>query len=58
MSSLNYSGENEFALEELNIVEISENSAQIEDKRILKSIKKGIIEKEEDEKEFSISFSK
>jgi len=45
-------------LEDLNIVEISENSAQIEDKRILKSIKKGIIEKEEDEKEFSISFSK
>jgi len=50
MSSINDSGENEFAYEESNIVGISENSPEEEDKKIIKSIKKEIIEKEEDEK--------
>ena len=40
MSSINDSGENEFAYEESNIVGISENTPEEKDKRILKSIKK------------------
>jgi len=51
MSSINDSGENEFAYEESNIVGISENSPDEKDKKILKSIKKEILEKEEDKKE-------
>lgn len=51
MSSINDSGENEFAYEESNIVGISENTPEEKDKRILKSIKKEILEKEEDKKE-------
>jgi hypothetical protein len=51
MSSINDSGENEFAYEESNMVGTSENTTEEEDKRIIKSIKKEIIEKEEDEKE-------
>jgi hypothetical protein len=51
MSSINDSGENEFAYEESNVVGISENTLEEKDKRILKSIKKEIIEKEEDKKE-------
>ncbi len=51
MSSINDSGENEFAYEESNIVGISENSPDEKDKKIFKSIKKEIIEKEEDKKE-------
>ncbi len=47
MSSINDSGENEFAYEESNIVGISENRSEEKDKRILKSIKKEIL-KEED----------
>ncbi len=52
MSSINDSGENEFAYEESNIVGTSENTPEEEDKRIIKSIKKEIIEKEEDKKEW------
>ncbi|TVP40039.1 hypothetical protein [Candidatus Nitrosocosmicus arcticus] len=48
MSSINDSGENEFAYEESNIVGISENTPEEKNKRILKSIKKEILEKEED----------
>ena len=51
MSSINDSGENEFAYEESNIVGISENTPEEKDKKIVKSIKKEIIEKEEDKKE-------
>ncbi|TVP41852.1 hypothetical protein [Candidatus Nitrosocosmicus arcticus] len=51
MSSINDSGENEFAYEESNIVGISENTPEEKDKKILKSIKKEILEKEEGEKE-------
>jgi len=51
MSSVNDSGENEFAYDESNIVGISENSPDEKDKKILKSIKKEILEKEEDKKE-------
>ena len=52
MSSINDSGENEFAYEESNIVGISENSPDEKDKKILKSIKqKEIISEEEDKKE-------
>ncbi len=51
MSSINDSGENEFAYEESNIVGISENTPEEKDKRILKSIKKEILEEEEDKKE-------
>ena len=51
MSSINDSGENEFGYEESNIVGISENTPEEKDKRILKSIKKEILEKEEDKKE-------
>ena len=40
MSSINDSGENEFAYEESNIVGTSENSPDEKDKKILKSIKK------------------
>ena len=58
MSSINDSGENEFVYDESNIVGISENTPEEKEKRTSKSIKKEIIEKEEDEKEFSISFSK
>ena len=47
MSSINDSGENEFAYEESNIVGISENTPEEKDKRLLKSIKKEIL-KEED----------
>ncbi len=50
MSSINNSGENEFADEESNIVGKSEISPEEEDKKILKSIKKEI-SKEEDTKE-------
>jgi hypothetical protein len=51
MSSINESGENEFAFEESNIVGISENSPDEKDKKILKSIKKGVISEKEDKKE-------
>ena len=51
MSSINDSGENEFAYEESNIVGISENSPDEKDKRILKSIKKEMISDENDKKE-------
>jgi hypothetical protein len=51
MSSINESGENEFAFEESNIVGISENSPDEKDKKILKSIKKEMISEEEDKKE-------
>jgi hypothetical protein len=50
MSSINDSGENEFAYEESNIVGISENVPEEKDKKIFKSIKKEIIEKEDDKK--------
>lgn len=50
MSSINDSGENEFAYEESNIVGKSEKSPEEDDKKILKSIKKEISE-EEDKKE-------
>ena len=40
MSSINDSGENEFAYEESNIVGTCENSPDEKDKKILKSIKK------------------
>jgi hypothetical protein len=48
MSSINDSGENEFAYEESNIVGISENSPEEKYKKILKSIKKEITSEEED----------
>ena len=51
MSSINDSGENEFAYEESNIVGISENMPEEKEKRILKSIQKEILEKEEDKTE-------
>jgi hypothetical protein len=51
MSSINDSGENEFAYEESNIVGISENSPDEKDKKILKSIKKEMISEEDDKKE-------
>ena len=51
MSSINDSGENEFAYEESNMVGISENTPEEEDKKIFKSIKKEIVENEEDKKE-------
>jgi len=51
MSSINDSGENEFAYEESNIVAISENTPEEEDKKIIKSIKKEIEQKEESKKE-------
>ncbi len=50
MSSINDSGENEFAYEESNMVGKSEKSTEEEDKKILKSIKKEISE-EDDKKE-------
>jgi hypothetical protein len=50
MSSIDDSGENEFAYEESNIVGISENSPDEKNKRILKSIKKDIISLEEGDK--------
>ena len=43
MSSIDDSGENEFAYEESNIVGISENSPDEKNKRILKSIRKEMI---------------
>jgi hypothetical protein len=46
MSSINDSGENEFAYEESNIVGVSENTPEENEKRILKLIKKEI-EKDE-----------
>jgi hypothetical protein len=50
MSSINDSGENEFAYEESNVVGISESTPEEKDKRILKSIKKEIeIEEDDDE---------
>ena len=49
MSSINDSGENEFAYEESNIVGISENTPEEKEKRTLKSIKKEIKEEEEEE---------
>ena len=51
MSSMNDSGENEFAYEESNMVGISENTPEEENKKIFKSIQKEIIEKEENKKE-------
>ena len=51
MSSINDSGENEFAYEESNIVGISENSPDEKDKKILKSIKKEMISDENDKKD-------
>jgi hypothetical protein len=48
MSSIDDSGENEFAYEESNIVGISENSPDEKNKRILKSIKKEMISEEEE----------
>jgi len=51
MSSVNDSGENEFAYEESNLVGMSENTPEEKDKKIFKSIKKQILEKEEDKKE-------
>lgn len=51
MSSVIDSGENEFAYEESNLVGISENTPEEKDKKIVKSIKKEILEKEEDKKE-------
>ncbi len=50
MSSIDDSGENEFAYEESNIVGISENSPDEKNKRILKSIRKDIISLEEGDK--------
>ena len=50
MSSVNDSGENEFAYEESNLVGISENTPEEKDKKIFKSIKKVILEKEEEDK--------
>jgi hypothetical protein len=47
MSSINDSGENEFAYEESNIVGISENMPEEKEKRVLKSIKKGMEEEED-----------
>lgn len=46
MSSINDSGENEFAYEESNVVGKSEDNPEEEDKKILKSIKKEIEEEE------------
>lgn len=51
MSSINDSGENEFAYEESNIVGISENGSDEKEKKILKSINKKMISEEEDKKE-------
>jgi len=51
MSSIDDSGENEFAYEESNIVGISENSPDEKDKKILKSIKKKEMISEEDEED-------
>ena len=51
MSSINDSGENEFAYEESNIVGISEDSPKEKDKRILKSIKNETTSEEEEKKE-------
>lgn len=42
MSLINDSGENEFAYEESNIVEVSENTPEEKEKRTLKSIKKEV----------------
>jgi hypothetical protein len=50
MSSIDDSGENEFAYEESNIVGISENSPDEKNKRILKSIRKEMISEEEEDK--------
>jgi hypothetical protein len=50
MSSIDDSGENEFAYEESNIVGISENSPDEKNKRILKSIRKEMISEEEADK--------
>ena len=47
MSSINDSGENEYAYEDSNIVGKSENDPEEEDKKILKSIKKEITEEED-----------
>lgn len=46
MSSINDSGENEFAYDESNIVGTSENTIEEKEKRVSKSIKK-VLEKEE-----------
>jgi hypothetical protein len=51
MSSINDSGENEFAYEGSNIVGISENTPEEEDKKIFRSIKKEISEKEDGKKD-------
>ena len=51
MSSINDSGENEFAYEESNIVGTSENSPDEKDKKILKSIKKKEMISEDEVKE-------
>lgn len=49
MSSINDSGENEFAYDESNRVGKSENSKEEEDKKILKSIKKEVTAEENEE---------
>ncbi len=46
MSSIDNSGENEFAYEESNVVGKSEDNPEEEDKKILKAIKKEIEEKD------------
>jgi hypothetical protein len=56
MSSINESGENEFAFEESNIVGISENSPDEKDKKILKSIKKEISQKKRIRKNNTLHF--
>jgi len=53
MSSINDSGENEFANEESNIVGISENTPEEKEKRTSKSIRNEI-KKEEDKPEADI----
>ena len=53
MSSINDSGENEFAYEESNVVGTSENTPEEKEKRTLKSIKKEI-NKEENEPDVDI----
>jgi hypothetical protein len=56
MSSINESGENEFAFEESNIVGISENSPDEKYKKILKSIKKEISQKKRIRKNNTLHF--
>jgi hypothetical protein len=51
MSSINNSGENEFADEESNVVGKSENNTEEEENKILKSIKNEILDEKEEKKE-------